>query len=322
MQASNPFPSAPPLSTLPLDLLRCPISGEPLRLDKGMLVSSSGAQTYRITPSGIPLFAEQFCSPEARAQQRHYDRVSVAYMENLNYPHTIEYMRYLDRALLRATGEVPLGTVVEICCGRGEVFGLLGHRIDRGIGIDVSLSMLEEARKQHAGARYAFVQGEATRLPLCDESTDTAVMLGGIHHVNDRFRLFSEIRRILKPGGRFVFREPVSDLALWRWLRAVIYRLSPSLDHGTERPLRYRDTVPVLHRAGLRPRDWRTYGFLGFCLFMNSDVLVFNRIFRFVPFIGGIARLAARLDDLMLRPSFLSRIGLQVVGVAEKPRAL
>jgi SAM-dependent methyltransferase len=156
-------------------------------------------------------------------------------------------------------------------------------------------------------------------LPLAAHSLDSVAMLGGIHHVNDRAALFAEIFRVLKPGGRFIFREPVSDFILWRAIRAVIYRLSPVLDHETERPLLHVETVPVLDRAGFRTLEWKTYGFLGFCLLMNSDVLVFNRLFRFIPGIRAITRGAAALDDMVTRLPGLRRSGLIVVGVAEKP---
>jgi len=230
-------------------------------------------------------------------------------------------MAYLDRVLLDAVGETPLGTVAEICCGHGEAVDLLGPQLSRYVGVDVSLAMLDEAVRRHDPARCRFLQGDATRLPLRDRSCDSVFMLGGIHHVRDRRALFGEIFRILKPGGNFYFREPVSDFALWRWIRGVIYRVSPLLDHDTERPLLWAETVPVLGEVGLVCRGWRTCGFLGFCFFMNSDVLVFNRLFRFLPGIRGLTRLATRLDDWTLRLPGLGRAGLQVVGVAQKPSA-
>jgi hypothetical protein len=52
---------------------------------------------------------------------------------------------------------------------------------------------------------------------------------------------------------------------------------------------------------------------------MNSDVLVVNRLFRFVPGIRAITRGATRLDEVMLRLPGLGGAGLQVIGVAEKP---
>jgi hypothetical protein len=52
---------------------------------------------------------------------------------------------------------------------------------------------------------------------------------------------------------------------------------------------------------------------------MNSDVLVFNRLFRLIPGIRAIARFMTRLDDLTTRAPGLRRAGLQVIGIAEKP---
>ena len=106
---------------------------------------------------------------------------------------------------------------------------------------------------------------------------------------------------------------------MWRWLRALIYRLSPGLDHNTERPLLWQETWPVLESAGLEPQLWRTCGFLGFCFFMNSDILFFNRLFRFVPGIRAITRWAAWLDERTVHLPGMSRAGLQVVGYARKP---
>jgi SAM-dependent methyltransferase len=302
-------------------MLRCPASGEPLHEEGRYLVSESGAHRFRIDESGIPLFAEEFCSAEGRAQQAHYDRIAETYLENLGYPHTQEYTAYLDRALLDRVGHSSLGVVAELCCGRGEAFQLLARQVELGIGVDVSASMLEAARKELPERAFVFLQGDATQLPLGNDQFDTVVMLGGIHHVSNREKLFSEVFRILKPGGRFCWREPVSDFPLWRAIRAVIYRLSPTLDHETERPLLYRETAPPLEAAGFRLTCWKTYGFLGFCLLMNSDVLVFNRLFRFIPGIRSFTRFMARLDDLTLALPGLKRAGLLVVGVAEKPSA-
>jgi SAM-dependent methyltransferase len=301
-----------------LPLLRCPETGARLMQRGDRLQSASGDRVYAVTASGIPLFAERFCSDHARIQEAHYEKIAAAYIENLAYPHTQEYMASLDRALFAAIPGERLGTVAELCCGHAEAFQLFDARIGRGIGVDISVSMLEAARRDNTTRHLSFVQGDATRLPLASDAFDTVFMLGGIHHVSDRRALFAEVARILKPGGWFYFREPVSDFALWRWIRAVVYRLSPMLDHETERPLLYRETAPVLAASGLSLRHWTTHGFVGFCLFMNSDVLVFNRLFRFVPGIRAMARLAAGVDAACLKLPFLRHAGLQVVGAACK----
>jgi SAM-dependent methyltransferase len=304
-----------------LDILRCPRSGQRLMIEDEALATMDGRQRYRLSGGRIPMFAEYFVSPEGETQRRHYNKIAAAYTANLGYPHTREYLAYLDRAVLEAAGQNSLGTVVELCCGRGEALTVFGSRVRRYIGIDVSEIMLHSALKRHARPNAILLQADATRMPLSSESADTVVVFGGIHHVPQRAQLFVEVARILKPGGRLVYREPVSDFLLWRALRAVIYRFSPMLNHDTERPLRFEETVPVMEKAGLRSLQYRTYGFLGFCLFMNSDVLVFNRLFRFVPGIVAITRASARFDQAILGLSGLRRAGLQVIGVADKPRA-
>jgi SAM-dependent methyltransferase len=155
-------------------------------------------------------------------------------------------------------------------------------------------------------------------VPLRDAIADTVLIHGGIHHVPDRVALFKEVSRILKPNGRFYFHEPVDDFWLWRLIRRLVYRLSPALDHTTEAPLRKASTCRDLAAAGLRPVAWRTRGLIGFCLFMNSDILIFNRAFRYVPGIRGITRAACRLDDWLSRRGGLRTAGLIAIGAAEK----
>ncbi len=309
-------------ATVVLSKLRCPVSGECLQVEGDELVSESGTHRYRLGPSNIPLFAEQFCSEDAKTQREHYDKIAAAYLENLTYPHTDEYMAYLDRVFMRVLETEPdgsLGEAAEVCCGRGEAFMLLRDRMRLGVGVDISTAMLEAAVADFDASRFTFIQGDATMLPIADEQFDNVFMFGGIHHVSDREKLFSEVGRILRPGGCFYWREPVSDFFLWRWIRAVVYRWAPILDAGTERPLLFGETEPPLRKAGLELEAWQTYGFLGFCFFMNSDVLVFNRLFRFLPGLRALTRFVTYVDDITVKLPGLKRAGLQVVGRARKP---
>lgn len=306
--------------------LRCPKSGSTLTLKKGLipsntffLMSADGSQCYSINQDGIPLFAKEYLSDDAKAQQIHYDKIAARFIENLSYAHTVEYMKYLDEMLHDSLGNTSLKQVAEVCCGGGEIPRLYVDHIDKYYGIDISEQMLISARQAFPNRNCTFIQGDATALPLADEHFDTVFMLGGIHHVNNRDKLFSEIFRILKPGGNFVWREPVSDFFLWRWIRNIIYKLSPALDDKTEAPLLYNETVPVLINNGFVLKQWKTFGFFGFCLFMNSDVLVFNRVFRFIPGIRAITRAFSRIDHVTTNLKGMQQNGLIVIGRAQKP---
>ena len=300
-----------------ITMLRCPQTGQPLRRQGRELVTADGRRRYEVTPAGIPLLVGAL-SDEARTQQQHYDRIAGVYLDNLTYPHTQEYMSFLDD-VFKAICPRGLGSMAEICCGAGEGFTLLSGRYESGIGVDVSRVMLEAARGHHPDPRVLFVQGDATAIPLADDAVDSVVMLGGIHHVNERAALFAQVRRILKPGGVFLWREPVDDFFLWRWLRALVYRLSPTLDAATEHPIRKADTLLHLERAGLMPETWRTAGFLGYCFLMNSDVLVVTRALKYVPGVRHVTRAMCAVDQWMLSMPGLGDHGLIAVGAARKP---
>ena len=299
-------------------MLRCPATGQDLHEDDGRLVSADRGHVYRLSPAGAPLFGDEWLSPEGAVQREHYDTIAGDYLTNLSHAHTQEYMAYFDRAVRDLARDEPLTSLAEVCCGAGEAFQLFGNSVSLGIGVDVSPAMLDAARRHVPEPTRLFVQGDATRLPVKDEQFDAVVMLGGIHHVNDRDRLFSEVRRILKRGGIFIWREPLDDFWLWRAIRAVIYRGSSKLQADTERPLRHRETQAQLERAGLHVEVWRTIGFLGYCFLMNSDVLAINRVWQYVPGAVALTRLATKVDEWTLKIPGLTHAGLAVVGRARR----
>lgn len=88
-----------------------------------------------------------------------------------------------------------------------EQVGPEGH----AYGLDISDAMLDKARKtaDKLGVRNAtFLKAELEALPLQADTVDWVTSNCVLNHASDKLKVWQEIARILKPGGRFV----VSDI--------------------------------------------------------------------------------------------------------------
>lgn len=103
---------------------------------------------------------------------------------------------------------------VDLGSGRGTDVIRMAQEVGehgRAIGIDISEGMLVKARKnaEKLGiTNVAFVQSELEQLPIPNNSVDLLISNCTINHAHDKQKVWNEIYRILKKGGRFV----VSDI--------------------------------------------------------------------------------------------------------------
>lgn len=113
----------------------------------------------------------------------------------------------VEEALVSLLPESGLGDFLDIGTGTGRILELVGPRVERGVGIDVSREMLAVARAnlQEAGLRNCQVrQGDMYQLPFPGESFDAAVIHQVLHFASDPAEVIAEAARALKPGGRLV----------------------------------------------------------------------------------------------------------------------
>jgi arsenite methyltransferase len=89
----------------------------------------------------------------------------------------------------------------------------------RVTGIDMTPEMLAKAKAaavEMKATNVEFVAGEAEKLPFEDESFDVVISNGVIDLTPDKDAVFSEIQRVLRPGGRIqiadvTIQKPVSE---------------------------------------------------------------------------------------------------------------
>ncbi len=110
------------------------------------------------------------------------------------------------------------GTVLDVGCGSSRI---MGSR--RMVGLDIVLAKLRYAR------RYGnpLVHGSISALPFKDASFDTVICSEVIEHVPADAKVFDELERVLKPGGRLILGTPDYDRWRWRTLEWLYGRLSP-----------------------------------------------------------------------------------------------
>jgi demethylmenaquinone methyltransferase/2-methoxy-6-polyprenyl-1,4-benzoquinol methylase len=114
-------------------------------------------------------------------------------------------------ASLRLTGRERL---LDVCAGTADVaIGAVRHErgAARVVGVDFSGSMLAHGwtKVQAAGLsrRIQLVQGDATALPVANESGEAATISFGIRNVQRPEIACKEFLRVLRPGGRIAIIE-------------------------------------------------------------------------------------------------------------------
>lgn len=137
---------------------------------------------------------------------------------------------------------------VDVATGTGKVAEGLADRVGvfgRVVGVDVSTAMLERARRSNADrVELEFVTGDAMALPLDDGGFDAATVAFGMRNLPDYERGFTEMLRVLRPGGRVVCAEtarprgPLGRLA-WLWFERIV----PTLGRLSSMPAAYRYLV-------------------------------------------------------------------------------
>ena len=98
-------------------------------------------------------------------------------------------------------------SVLDIGSGTGDIAIQLKERGAKVTGIDFSKEMVAVAKARYP--EIEFLEADVEKLPFPDKSFDRAVANYTAHHFAEPKKAFSEIRRVLKPGGALTIVHPV-----------------------------------------------------------------------------------------------------------------
>lgn len=116
--------------------------------------------------------------------------------------------------LVRLAAPRPDERWLEAACGPGVVSRKLAPRVREVHGVDLTPAMVEVARREAEAAGLSnatFAVGDATALGLPSASVDGVVARFTIHHVPVPIRLFEELARVVRPGGRIILADHLGD---------------------------------------------------------------------------------------------------------------
>jgi SAM-dependent methyltransferase len=153
-------------------------------------------------------------------------------------PFALEYAHHL-------MGNVNGRRVLDLGCGSGGNACLLAARGATVWAMDISRDLLaltvRRAGLDGVAARIWPLHGSAHAIPLADRSVDLVFGNAVLHHLSLEIAA-REVRRVLAPGGRAVFREPIRNSRLASALRRLVPYRQPDVS-PFEHPLRNADVA-------------------------------------------------------------------------------
>jgi SAM-dependent methyltransferase len=200
-------------------------------------------------------------------------------------------------------GDVHGKHVLDMGCGDGWFSVILAKRGARVTGFDIAVeaarTALDRGVANAVAERAAFVVASAYEMPFRDAAFDLVAGMAILHHVADKSRVSRELLRVLRPGGRAVFMEPLGESPLFERLRRM---------------------VPIPSEAEDDPDQWATQFKRDELTFFRPDFEVQSEVYHVISRLDRVTkservrRALGRIDRQLLRylPP-LRRLGRSIV---------
>lgn len=164
-------------------------------------------------------------------------------------------------SLVNRLDSKPLSRVLEIAAGTGVVTRTLAATLPESVVIvatDLNQAMLDQAAAVGTKRPVEWRQADAMALPFPDDSFDAVVCQFGVMFFPEKVKAFAETRRVLKPGGVFLFNvwDHISENEFANTITAALESVFP------QDPPRFLARTPHgYHQAEVIVRDLSDGGF-------------------------------------------------------------
>jgi SAM-dependent methyltransferase len=145
-----------------------------------------------------------------------YDGLAWVYNRHWGPGYAEQVMPALEKVLL---DRLPAqSTILDLCCGTGNLARMLTERGFAIIGIDGSRQMIRLARENAPAAKFIVADARRFRLPgACDAIISVFDSLNHMMSAEDLLAVFRCVHRALRPGGEFVFDLNMEQGYRMRW---------------------------------------------------------------------------------------------------------
>jgi ubiquinone/menaquinone biosynthesis C-methylase UbiE len=191
-----------------------------------MLIARAVSLFSRMPASKRLLWRGWYQLLAARYREPGWTFMNYGFREPGAAPRALEAADEADRSWIQlydtVAGAVPLAgrDVLEVGCGRGGGASFVAryHGPRRLVAVDVAPRAVELCRARHAVPALSFEVGDAERLPFAAAAFDAVLNVESSHCYGRIGDFFREARRVLRPGGAFLYADfrPREEVDAWR----------------------------------------------------------------------------------------------------------
>ena len=251
------------------------------------------------------------------AQKRHWTSVAAAWGKWFDW--TEENFAPLTLWLRDQTGWRPGANVLDVGCGSGYPALAAAAAVRPGgtvAAIDISPGMIEVASRRAAESsldNVTFQEMDAGALRFADETFDAVTCVCTLMFSAQPGRALGEIRRVLKPGGRFgivVWDEPSLNPFSMVLVNVVSQFIALPALPGADAPGPFRFAA-----AGVLESMLKSAQFSGFAIEDRRMTFEFPSVQAYMQIVSDVAGWARRLQALS--PDERSRLRQSVTNAAQ-----